>query len=164
MKSLKPATTSAVSKPRRIPLRRILVPLDFSEISRQALPYAVEHAEHFGAELILVHVLETFPVDYLVGLHDVKKMHASAEDEAKARLAKVARDLPTGNGIRVKTYVAWGKPFEAVCKAAQRFSADQIILTTHGYTGLKHAYLGSTAERIVRSSPCPVLVVPAQQR
>ena len=137
--------------------KRILVPIDFSDISLTALPQARLFAEKFRAELVLLHVIETYPIDHMVGLPESRQLHASLEDTARARLADLAADL--GEGTR--TLMRWGKPFQEIVNAAEKLAADMIVLTTHGYTGIKHAYLGSTAERVVRHAHCPVLVVGA---
>ena len=163
MKAIK-STPTATAKESGKGLRSILVPLDFSEISQQALAVGVDFATRFGAELILAHVLETYPVDHLVGLPNTKKMNASLEDEARRRLESLARTLGAGNAVRIKIDISWGKPFQAICDAAERLRVDLIILTTHGYTGLKHAYLGSTTERVVRHSSRPVLVIPSRKK
>src|SRR5438046_2829865 len=62
-----------------------------------------------------------------------------------------------------KTLVRFGKPFQEICDAARGLKVDLIVISTHGYTGLKHAVLGSTAERVVRHAPCPVFVVREQE-
>ena len=82
-------------------------------------------------------------------------------DELSQLSSFVAIDTNTEeiNGIKVSAAVREGKPHEEICEAAKAMGADLIVLTTHGYTGLKHVWLGSTAERVVRHAPCPVLVV-----
>ena len=57
-----------------------------------------------------------------------------------------------------------GAPFDEICKAAKEIESDLIVIATHGYTGLKHVFLGSTAERVVRHAPCPVLIVRERER
>ena len=140
-------------------MRRVLVPLDFSEISQKAVPSAAALARAFGAELCLLHVVETYPIDYLVGMPDAKRLNASLEEKGRLRLEREAQRIRTEQGIAVRTEVKWGKPFQVIVRMAKDWPADMVVLTTHGYTGLKHAYLGSTAERVVRHAPCPVLVV-----
>ena len=133
--------------------KRILVPIDFSDISQAALRQAAVLAERFRAELVLLHVIETYPIDYVVGLPDTRQLNKSLEDTAQAKLDKLASEAG-----RARTMVRWGKPFQEIVKTAEKLPADLIVLTTHGYTGIKHAYLGSTAERVVRHARCPVLV------
>ena len=66
--------------------------------------------------------------------------------------------------MKATAVVRDGKPFEEICHTAKTVGADMIVLTTHGYTGLKHVWLGSTVERVVRHAPCPVLVVRELER
>ena len=81
--------------------------------------------------------------------------------QAEVDLARAAADLAESFGIKISAAVREGKPHEEICEAAKALGADLIVLTTHGYTGLKHVWLGSTAERVVRHALCPVLVVRA---
>jgi nucleotide-binding universal stress UspA family protein len=79
--------------------------------------------------------------------------------QAEADLKRMAERVSIATGANVSAVVRDGKPFEETCRTAQRLGADLIALTTHGYTGLRRVWLGSTAERVVRHAPCPVLVV-----
>ncbi len=139
-------------------LSKILVPIDFSETSTKALPYAAAIAEKFKAEVTLIHVTEAPPVlggfDYVPSAD----LEARSKQAAEELLARVQREA-FGENIYTDAIVRAGTPFHEITKAASRLEADLIILTTHGRTGLKHAVLGSTAERIVRYATCPVLVV-----
>jgi nucleotide-binding universal stress UspA family protein len=139
-------------------LNKILVPIDFSETSTKALPYAVALAQQFKAEVTLIHVTELPPAlggyDYMPSPELESRMKQSAEE----LLARVEREA-FPDEIYTNAIVRSGTPFHEITKAASRLEADLIILTTHGRTGLKHALLGSNAERIVRHSSCPVLVV-----
>ena len=153
-------TAKASPRQKAVPImreiKRILVPIDFSDISLAALRQARLFAEKFGAELVLLHVIETYPIDYMVGLPDARQMNKSLEETAEARLNKLAQTEGPA-----RTLVRWGKPFHEIVNTAEKLAADLIVLPTHGYTGIKHAYLGSTAERVVRHAHCPVLVVRA---
>ena len=82
-----------------------------------------------------------------------------AIEAAKKRLQKLAENKQLSGGLLGKTLVRTGVPYAEIAEAARALKADLIILTTHGYTGLKHVFLGSTAERVVRHAPCPVLTV-----
>jgi nucleotide-binding universal stress UspA family protein len=74
-------------------------------------------------------------------------------------LEKVCRDALLPAKMVERVLVRYGTPFAEITDAARTLKADLIILTTHGYTGLKHVFMGSTAERVVRHAPCPVLTV-----
>ena len=140
-------------------LKNILVPIDFSNLSKDALPYAVVLAGNFGAEIILVHIVEKVPMDYLLGGELTNQTIVPLMKEAESNLERVAEELNQATGVKVTVMVRQGRPFEEICAASKAGNADIIILTTHGYTGLKHVWLGSTAERVVRHAACPVLVV-----
>jgi nucleotide-binding universal stress UspA family protein len=139
-------------------IKNVLVPIDFSERSIDLLEYARALTRQFGADLHLVHVYEPdFPVSSMMGMPlalppvDVAQgVRRHLKDVAKKR----GLDLRPGNVHAIK-----GRPFEEICGLARAKSIDLIVASTRGNTGLKHLLLGSTAERIVRYSPCPVLVV-----
>ena len=141
------------------PLKNILVPIDFSVSSMGALEYAVPLAEKLGASITLVHVVEPqiYPEDLMVG---------TEMDEVNARWMKSGKDMLDSlrqekikNGINSISIVTRGKPWQQIIATAKALAADLIVIATHGYTGLKHVFLGSTAERVVRHAPCPVLTV-----
>ena len=139
--------------------RRILVPVDFSEPSRQAVAYAARLARAFGGSLRLLHVVETFPIDAFIGSEAVQEMQAAAARGAQARLQELAAALDAEGGGRVEVLVRTGSPHRVIVAAAAEWRANLIVLATRGLTGLRRAYLGSTAERVVRHAPCPVTVV-----
>lgn len=149
--------------PASFTLRKILVPIDFSECSRKALQYAVPLAQQFQASLILVYVM---PVHYYVGsefgpvdvpLPEVELLRSS--EEQLAQLA--AREI--GGRVVSECRVMRGQPVHELVRAAGEVEADLILLSTHGHTGLKHVLLGSVTENVVRYAPCPVLVVREHQ-
>lgn len=139
-------------------LKRIVVPVDFSEVSAQALPYAAAFGKAFDAEIILLHVWEPrfLPLD-------VGSLPLSADDreddDLTEKYLKHLRYEVLDKDLRVRTVLRNGVPFREITRLATNLGADLIILTTHGHTGLKHVLLGSTAERVVRHADCPVLVV-----
>ena len=100
---------------------------------------------------------------------DKKSSHELAEFKASSPMRighyyarwhrTMAGSLRKSTGVNMSAAVRDGTPFEEICHAAKTFGADLIVLTTHGYTGLKHVWLGSTAERVVRHAYCPVLAV-----
>ena len=137
----------------------ILVPIDFSAGSEKALASAVPLAHRFGAKLTLLHVVEpagtpdfdtSFPL-----LLDEDKLKGASRD----RLEQIVKDGQVDPKLIEKTLVRFGRAFNEIVHAAKTLKVDLIIISTHGYTGLKHALLGSTTERVVRHASCPVLVV-----
>src|SRR5262249_49082480 len=145
----------------KLKIKRILVPIDFSAPSLKALRYAQSFAEQFGATICLVHVVE--PAFFVHDLRNVPLVKSDKEvvNKAKARLITLARKK-TQAFVPVRPQGGVGKPFHEIAAAASKLKADLIIIATHGFTGLKHTLLGSTAERVARYAPCPVLVVRAQ--
>ena len=154
-----PTTIERTSKTPPLKLRKILVPIDFSNISKDALPWAAFLAAHFGAELVLLNVVEKFPIDYLLGGELMNHTIVPLMKQSEADLEGIATGLSQSSRVNVSAVVREGRPYEEICAAAKALTADLIVLTTHGYTGLKHVWLGSTAERVVRHALCPVLVV-----
>ena len=140
-------------------IKRILVPIDFSEISKDALPWAVFLAAQFKAEIVLLHIEEKFPIDHLLGRELLSQTMVPLIKQAGAGLQRLAGELRKTTRANISAVTRVGKPFQGICHAAETLGADMIVLTTHGHTGLKHAWLGSTAERVVRHAHCPVLVV-----
>lgn len=152
-------TQRVVSKDSEFRLRRILVPVDFSTFSGRALRHALPLAWQFGAEVMLLHIIETFPIDYMVGTESVPETSAQGRRRAKADLNRLADKIPGMSEVSRQCVVRVGKPWREITAAARDLDADLIVLSTHGRTGLERVYLGSTAERVVRHAPCPVLVV-----
>jgi len=137
---------------------KLLVPLDFSEMSFHALEYAGPLALHFKASLCLVHTVET--AAFMNDLDNVSLMISEQEiaGKAMAKLRRLARPWQA-RGLAVECQVAKGRAYQAICEAAEKTGADLIVISTHGYTGFKKALLGSTTERVVQQAPCPVLVL-----
>lgn len=133
--------------------------MDFSNIAKDALPWATSLAAHFGGDLILLHVVEKSPMDNLLGRELINETIVPFMKQAEADLEHMVRSLSKSTEGDVSAVVRTGTPFEEICQAAKKLGADLIVLTTRGQTGLKRVWLGSTAERVVRHAPCPVLAV-----
>jgi nucleotide-binding universal stress UspA family protein len=140
-------------------LKKIIVPIDFSSISQRAFPFATLFAERFGAEIILLHVVEKLPVNVLLGGALMNETVTPLMKQASTDLEAMVRRLNRSSIVSISAAVRDGTPFREICDLAKVANAGMIVLTTHGYTGLKHVWLGSTAERVVRHAPCPVLAV-----
>lgn len=140
--------------------RKILVPLDGSTSAEGALESAATLAGSFGAEVLLVGVL-----DLTAGMYDVYSEAFSPLD-LKAQLEKFietalerARTQIEARGLRARRFVEVGVPHEEIARLAQAEGVDLIVMTTHGRKGLSHLLLGSVTEKVIRTAPCPVLVV-----
>ena len=140
--------------------KKILVTTDFSEFSLYAVPYAVEMARKFGAELILGHVIEPIigPADFAWGSYNVAEIEAKSREYALENLEKVRKEhFP--HDLQSSTWLGYGNPFKEVISYVKEEMCDLIVISTHGLTGLSHIIFGSTTEKIVRKSPVPVLTV-----
>lgn len=144
-----------------IKFRRILLPTDFSANSRIAQAYACDLVEQHQAELHLLHVTQEMVLvaaDPLSGF----VMPAADTDAAKAGAERELKHFlnPEWTAQRRVVYaVRNGSPFVEVVRYAREHEIDLIVISTHGRTGLAHVLLGSAAENIVRTAPCPVLTV-----
>ena len=140
-----------------ISLNRILVPVDFSDCSLEAVEYAALMAQRHNASLTLLHVLE--PVSY--GL-DFTLLQTGKREEIRERLTARLGDMTralTEAKIQADSQVRGGTPFESILDSAKTIPADLIVMGTHGRRGLSHALSGSVAEAVLRQSRCPVLTV-----
>jgi nucleotide-binding universal stress UspA family protein len=154
---------STSQRARRAPLhfRKILVPLDFSDASRLGLEYALGFAQEFHATVVLFH--SVFVSGYVLAspytAHQMPTLIASQQDYARTEMEEL-REMISRKGAEVEIKIAVGSPVERIGKYVRKAGIDLIITSTHGRSGLRRVFIGSTAERIVRYATCPVLVVP----
>jgi universal stress protein A len=141
-------------------IRRILAPTDFSELSMQGLKSALEWAEAFGAKLLLLYVVEPppYPVEGIVPSHLGATMLDDLERQATNDLAQMLSETQASK-MDVARRVVVGIPYRKIVDVAEEEKIDLIVMTTHGRTGLSHLMMGSVAEKIVRTAPCPVLTI-----
>jgi universal stress protein A len=146
-----------------IGIRSILVPIDFSVHSKNALKYAIPMAVQFGAMLHLIYVVEPtiYPADLgfgqvvLPGVED--ELRQKGADELKALIEK-----EIGGRVEATATVRTGNPHHEILSEAEEKEVDLIVVATHGHSGVEHMLFGSTADRIVRHAHCPVLTVRPQ--
>lgn len=141
-------------------VQRILVPVDFSAHSLNAMQFARDWARRFGSEILLLHVLEPILNYASFGLEPIAPLlpPEGLREQARTELDKLAK--PDGaDSPRVSVHVREGAAFDQIVNAARDLNADLIVIATHGRTGLSHVVLGSTAERVVRYAQCPVLTL-----
>jgi len=153
----------SAARPAAFKIRQILVPVDFSECSKKALRYAVALAREHEAAVTLMHAV---PTDYALGEYGginyatlEKELTASADRQLAALLVDEVR-----GAVASDTLVRTGSPAATIAAVAKQLPADIVVIATHGRTGLRHFLLGSVAEHVVRSAPCPVLVVRERER
>jgi nucleotide-binding universal stress UspA family protein len=147
-------------------ITRILVPVDFSPHAERAFGYATTLAQRFTAMLGLVHVVEdpfaTGAWNNEVLLPDVDELFEGLIANAQRQLAPRRRSA-VALGLAAETAVIAGRPAPAIVEHANEGGFDLIVMGTHGRTGLSHVVMGSVAERVVRTAPCPVLTVHAAE-
>jgi nucleotide-binding universal stress UspA family protein len=138
-------------------VKNILVPTDFSEQSLDALAYAENIAEVTGAKLTLINVVE--PVVLPVPLTTLAMDNDRIIRGTNTKLKKLAAEHGIGADMLDRIVVSEGAAWNEIVRAARNLKCDLIVIATHGRSGLEHAFLGSTAERVIRHAHCPVLVV-----
>ncbi len=145
-------------------IQRILCPVDFSETSERAAQYAVGLARQFGASIHFMHSWQMpvygFPDGgVILGPEVVAKITAELQRNLDATVAKYQEPE-----LSVTGHLTQGSPDREAVRLAREIGADLICMGTHGRTGLPHLFLGSVAERIVRTSPVPVLTIPPDRK
>ena len=150
------------------PFKKILIPTDFSDASRQAIAYGIELAAKFQAEAHLLHVVEEnlyTDFSYAEGIlkpvpvfNDLMNARQEMLDRAVDASRQEGReiDLQVGSG-NLFSHLKSGYPASVIVELARELPADLVVIATQGRSGLAHLILGSVAERVVRECPCPVL-------
>jgi len=139
-------------------IKKVLVPIDFSDYSKSSLRFAVNFTKTFNAQLYLIYVVEPviYPPDFSMGQIAIPSVDLEMDKRAEEELKKLAEEeIPSD--IVSKIIVKTGKPFIEIIETAEEEDIDLIIISTHGHTGVEHILFGSTAEKVVRKAPCPVL-------
>lgn len=137
-------------------LKRILCPCDLSGFSNAGTALATALCERFGGTLVLMHVIDT-RMDYPQFWPESGPLtSASARPDALRAVKEVAGQC---TGIATETYVPIGIPHSEIVRAVKDENIDLVVMATHGRTGIAHALLGSTTEKVVRHAPCPVLTI-----
>ncbi len=141
-------------------ITKILVPIDFSDYSKNALKYAAEFAKHFKAKMFLIYVVEPiiYPADFSMGQVAIPSTDMDITKRAEEELQNLVK-TSIDPAIQVETIIKTGKPFVEINETAKENDVDIIIIATHGHTGVEHLLFGSTAEKVVRKAPCPVLTL-----
>jgi nucleotide-binding universal stress UspA family protein len=147
--------------------KRVLWPTDFSELSLHAGRYARGFCRQFDAQLHVIHVVPP-PLSPDVSLIVSAEVPVSVSEPellegAESALAQLIREH-FEDDQSIVTKILFGNPWPSICSYANDNEIDLVIVTTHGRTGLTHALIGSTAERIVQHAPCPVLTIKHPQK
>ncbi|HEV8542625.1 MAG TPA: universal stress protein [Verrucomicrobiae bacterium] len=149
-------------------VKKILVPVDFSPSSQKALAYATAFARQFSAELTLLNVIEvipptppTSPAPELM-VPDSALLAEMLNEAADENLARWLKSI--NPAVARKSEVRVGSPYREIVQAAEDNETDLIVIGSHNRKALARVFLGSTAERVVRHAPCPVMVVRERER
>ena len=140
--------------------KHVLATTDLSPESFSAVQYAAHLAEGPGAKLSILHVVHSVSLAYadFVPPVDMTQIEEAIEEAAREKLEQwVKRHLKRSAAVKIE--LRGGVVDETICDYAKECGASVIVIATHGRKGLTHVVLGSTAERVVRSAPCPVLVI-----
>lgn len=137
-----------------LPIRTVLHPTDFSELSQPAFELACALARDYAARLVVLHVAGLPPLLPVEGM-----LMPTPVDEAESARGRLEAVRPTDPRVQVRHRLAVGDPAGEILAAATDEEADLIVLGTHGRGGLSRALMGSVAEAVQRAAPCPVLTV-----
>ncbi len=143
-------------------IKKILIPIDFSDHSLFALEYAKLFAEKFNAELILLNVVEPimFVADLTMGQVNIPSIEGELIQKSEDKVNEIVNALK--DKYNVRGLVKLGKPYTEIIEFAKSENVDLIVIGSHGHTGVEHLLFGSTAEKVIRKSTCPVLIVRPQ--
>jgi len=159
------AAGASKSTRRKVPageIRTVIASTDLSEIGDTAIPHAVRWALDRGAALVLVHVLDDYPLPNPLYAHyypmPTEEQRHQAEQKARAALrAQLPPEMRQPG--RSSLVIARGDPAREILRLASESPEPAIVIASHGRTGLARLALGSVAERVIRAAHCPVLVV-----
>jgi nucleotide-binding universal stress UspA family protein len=145
-----------------LPIKKVLAPTDFSDISVETIACASELTAHFGAEMIVAHVIPpipTLPSDPHYNF-EVPAYQDALRENAYRQLTD-AINKQVGDQVKATPYVSYGDPAKEIVRISGDENVDLVVIATHGLTGWQHIVFGSVAERIVRTSKCPVITIRA---
>jgi nucleotide-binding universal stress UspA family protein len=141
-------------------VNRILVPIDLSKFSKQAVHYANELCKDYGAELEIIHVVEEriHPALYATGKSSIFDFTPEIREKS-TDLIKTMLDEISGSKVKYKIKITEGVAAREILKHAEKNDSNMIVLTTHGASGLDQFFLGGVAEKVIRRSNCPVFTI-----
>jgi nucleotide-binding universal stress UspA family protein len=150
-------------------IRRIMIPIDYSENSKVALAYGAELALGFGASVDIVHVWDrpTYVTDAVMVQRPGeahKPLGELIRENAQHDMTEFLSQVSLPAALSTSSRLVPGEPASALLAELNKGEHDLVVLSTHGRTGFAHLLLGSIAEKLVRLSPVPVLTVPVPGR
>ncbi len=149
-----------------LPINKIISPTDFSELSDLGLKAAIELAEHFSAELLVVHVvapLSAAATSAAPAAHYLPEVMENIRNNAETSL-KSLMEKKVPNTIRSKSILLEGSPWDEIAEYAKEVEADIIVIATHGQSGWRRFMFGSVTEKVMRLSKSPVLIIGPPER
>lgn len=139
--------------------RKILCPVDLSEFSDEILSYAKEVAKGFNSELIVLTVIPTLeyyvPYESFIIPDNILQMKENLQLEVEKDMERLIGSID----YPAKKMIRWGIPHNVILDIIREEEIELVVMGTHGRSGIEHLILGSVAEKIIRKSPCPVLIV-----
>jgi nucleotide-binding universal stress UspA family protein len=144
-------------------VKKILAPTDLSDLSCAGLRYALEMGRSRGAEVIVYHVID-------LGDHRIGREYSGPVREMLERHRRMLdkflwEKFPDEmNLTKVRQVVEFGGTIDNIVAKAEGEPVEEIVMSTHGRTGIDHLLMGSVAEKVMARAPCPVLIVPAHKR
>jgi universal stress protein A len=142
--------------------KNILVPTDFSEYSDKALQEAIDIARQYQAKVTLLHVIELVihcTVDYCLDPQTITQVEMESITASKKMIQDQMNKFPEPKAVEVIADIRKGVPYEEILKAQEEKKCDLIVIASHGQTGLMRFLVGSVAEKVLRHSKGPVLLV-----
>jgi len=149
-----------------LPIRKIISPTDFSELSDMGLKAAMELAEHFSAELLVVHVvapLSAAATSAAPAAHYLPEIMENIRNNAEISLEKMM-DKKVPDNLRSQSILLEGSPADEIAEYAKEVDADLIVIATHGQSGWRRFMFGSVTEKVMRLSKLPVLIIGSQEK
>jgi len=137
--------------------KHVLAPLDFSDPSMKSLDAAVELAKTYGGKVLIAYVAEPAPFspELVVSAEGYEQ---KVTKKAEKRLEEICK-THIANGVETTYKICFGHPYDEIINLAKSENVDLIVMATHGHSGIRHMLIGSTTEKVVRASTCPVLTM-----
>jgi len=143
-----------------IQLERIMVATDFSDHAQIAMRYAAALAQRFGSEIVVCHVIRPLSMSVLMPAEESAAGDETYPDRRASNAREAAEQLLNSFDVsKGRVLIESGTPFVKLVQVAKNEDIDLLVVGTHGVGAIAHFLLGSTAENVVRTAPCPVLVV-----
>ena len=139
-------------------IKKILIPVDGSSPSARAAELGISAAKSLNAQIIAVYVVDLVVLEQISKVAEREEVESELREDGEKNLNFVV-DLAKKQGVKASFQIAKGLPFEQIVHLATDLEVDLIVMGTYGRRGADRILIGSVAERVIRYSPCPVLVV-----